>query len=516
MKTQRRLPWIISVLIVLVVVLSCTNPIETELLKIIESKVDEYNESFDCALTISTNGGGTTFPAGTIGVTPGEAADISATPGAGCSFIRWSVESGSAIFADENAANTTVTLESGDAAIRAVFSASLTISAGNGGSVSPTGVLEDVMLGTATSISATPASGYSFINWTPTSGAPSFGDVNADSTTVTLTNGPAAVKANFTSEIYQLTVQSGGGGSVSPAGSLSVAHGVSKSILAVPDTGYHFTGWTVVSGSASIANTGSASTTVTLTAGDAAVQANFAINEYQLTVQNDGNGSTTPSGTLTVDHGSSTSIAAIPDTGFDFMGWSVVSGVASIANTGFANTTVSLISGNAIVKANFERKEYTLTIINSHCTTSPAIGSYRVEYGVPFSISLIGTEQGYSFRKWGTNRPYDVTFGDCEAANTTVTVTADDVTIVPNVAQGLHLIVDAYPNPQESYYFAGTTVTIATYMNISGELVFLRWEVRRGTATIASEYSNTTTAHLEEGDPILGIVEIKAVYGTPY
>ena len=77
--------------------------------------------------------------------------------------------------------------------------------------------------------------------------------------------------------------------------------------------------------------------------------------QYTLTVISGGNGSTTPSGNVTVDHGSAKNISATPATGYQFVNWTVVSGTgATFGNANSANTTVTLTGGDATIQANFE------------------------------------------------------------------------------------------------------------------------------------------------------------------
>ena len=75
----------------------------------------------------------------------------------------------------------------------------LTVTAGTGGTTVPIGA-RVVARGGATAISAIPAFGYFFENWTVTSGAATIGDTNATNTTVTI-SAPATVQANFAAEV---------------------------------------------------------------------------------------------------------------------------------------------------------------------------------------------------------------------------------------------------------------------------------------------------------------------------
>ena len=78
------------------------------------------------------------------------------------------------------------------------------------------------------------------------------------------------------------------------------------------------------------------------------------IYAYSLSVTNDGHGTTSPSGTISVNHGVSTSISATPASGdYSFVNWTVTSGSAFISNPASSSTTISLTSGDAAVQANF-------------------------------------------------------------------------------------------------------------------------------------------------------------------
>lgn len=73
----------------------------------------------------------------------------------------------------------------------------LNVVAGAGGTVVPSGAMV-TSAGVATAISATPATGFTFVNWTVTSGTASFANTTAATSTVTIT-APATVQANFVS-----------------------------------------------------------------------------------------------------------------------------------------------------------------------------------------------------------------------------------------------------------------------------------------------------------------------------
>jgi uncharacterized protein (TIGR02145 family)/uncharacterized repeat protein (TIGR02543 family) len=66
----------------------------------------------------------------------------------------------------------------------------------DGGSTTPDSSQSNIAAGTAVNISATAESGYTFVNWTVTSGSATIADANSAATTVTLNNN-ATIQANF-------------------------------------------------------------------------------------------------------------------------------------------------------------------------------------------------------------------------------------------------------------------------------------------------------------------------------
>lgn len=72
-----------------------------------------------------------------------------------------------------------------------------------------------------------------------------------------------------------LTVSADGNGTTDPSGATTVTAGVAANIEATADPGWVFDGWSVLTGSATFGDSNSATTTVTLSGGDAAIEAQF-------------------------------------------------------------------------------------------------------------------------------------------------------------------------------------------------------------------------------------------------
>jgi hypothetical protein len=239
---------------------------------------------------------------------------------------------------------------------------------------------------------------------------------------------------------YILTITNNVNGSTTPSGAVTVNHGASTTIMATPNVGYHFVNWEKIGGSGDVVfgNISSANTTVTVTSGDATIRANFEISQYTLSVTNDGNGTTEPSGDIMVNHGVSTSITATPNTDCLFINWTKMDGTGTVefGDANSANTTVTVTGGNATIRANFAI-QYTLSIINNGNGNTTPSGAIMVFQGK--SISITATpDEGYQFMNWTkTTGSGTVIFGDANSASTTVIISGGAATIQANFAKQL-------------------------------------------------------------------------------
>ena len=97
----------------------------------------------------------------------------------------------------------------------------------------------------------------------------------------------------------------GTGGTITapPSSPVTVNHGAPTTITAVADAGYTFSGWMVTTGAGAVANAANASTTITLTSGDATVTASFTLNTYTLTYTANAGGTIVGTSPQTVNYG---------------------------------------------------------------------------------------------------------------------------------------------------------------------------------------------------------------------
>ena len=81
-----------------------------------------------------------------------------------------------------------------------------------------------------------------------------------------------------------LTINAGEGGTTNPEGTREYQVEKPISITATPESGYEFTGWTVIGGDVTIENPGSSTTTATLHGSNSTITANFKAGQLPLTI----------------------------------------------------------------------------------------------------------------------------------------------------------------------------------------------------------------------------------------
>ena len=308
-----------------------------------------------CPITVGALG---TVPAGgsaTYSVADSSVINLTANTDACCEFTSWTGP-----VADTGSASTTVTVNA-DVTVIANCTAlgpyTLTTGANppEGGSVSGGGSYD---CGDMASVTATANSGWTFTGW---SGALS-GTTNPASIPM---DGNKTVTANFAQNVFNLTVTSNGCctitvgtlGTVAAGGSqvFPVAQGSIVNLTANTGTCCTFSSWT-----GPVANTGSASTTVTVNAAVTVVANCSTPGPYTLTANANPpeGGSVSGGGSYTC--GQMAEVEATANAGWVFTGWSGALG-------GSTNPTSLLMDGNKTVTANFaeDTTTFTLTISSS-------------------------------------------------------------------------------------------------------------------------------------------------------
>ena len=215
----------------------------------------------------------------------------------------------------------------------------ITATAGSNGSISPSGAVK-VNDGDSKAFTITPSSGYE-VNAVTVNGS-SVGAV----TSYTFTN----VKSNQTISVtfkaitvtqYTITSSAGANGIISPSGSTTVSDGGSKTYTMTPSSGYEVNAVTV-NGSSVGAVT---SYTFTNVKSNQTISVTFkaiTVTQYTITSSAGSNGSISPSGSTTVNSGSSKTYTFTPSSGYVVATVTVDGSSVSVANSyTFTNVTAN-------------------------------------------------------------------------------------------------------------------------------------------------------------------------------
>ncbi len=240
----------------------------------------------------------------------------------------------------------------------------LTVNSGGNGTVTGS-QSKGIKMSTAYAITATPSSGYRFVNWTVTSGTASFASSTSASTTVTVTgDASATIQANFEAlPDGELDIVAGSNGQVKKEsgswGTSASYTGINTAqdlnIYAQANTGYHFVNWTK-EGDGSI-KTNAANGVYSLTArGFATVTANFAENTHNVTVYYKCGSTTIKTETTTSNVGevNTKNVSAPAISGYTFSNWTVGTGVTATTSTSSSPVSIKTkSSGTYSLTANY-------------------------------------------------------------------------------------------------------------------------------------------------------------------
>ena len=202
-------------------------------------------------------------------------------------------------------------------------------------------------------------------------------------------------KAAPTEHTVTVTTEGGGTASASPA---KAAAGTEITLTAMPNEGYHFKEWQVISGNVTIKDN-----KFTMPDSDVEVKAVFekdapAPTEFIVTVTSGGNGTASVSPAKAAA-GTEITLTATPNTGYHFKEWQVISGNVTIKDDKFL-----MPDSNVEVKAIFEEDappaptEHTVTVTSSGNGTASASPAKAVA-GAEITLSAT-PDKGYHLKEW--------------------------------------------------------------------------------------------------------------------
>ena len=259
--------------------------------------------------------------------------------------------------------------------------------------------------------------GYTFIGW--------YDGTTQISTSETYTYNATEAKtitARFEENTYSVTISAGSGGTVSPSGSKTIGQVTKTTVTATPNANYEFVNWTATGGVV-VANTSSASTTITATAAGT-LKANFrSTATYALTVKVGEGIASVAGSTDPITLGNKYDIKATPETGYTFSTWTANPAAnATFESKTSAETKVTVRNGSVTITASAIEDLFAIAVKSSDenkGTVTPTTG----DAGITTNISITATPNaGYQFDKWIATG--GATIADATSATTTVTATS--------------------------------------------------------------------------------------------
>ena len=261
--------------------------------------------------------------------------------------------------------------------IRAIFEIddpTIVAAAGSNGTINPSGTVYVSYDGSQT-FTFTPAPGYHIA------------DVRVDGNTVGTQNSYTfshvindhTISVTFAPNQYTITASAGSGGLVNPSGAIKVNQGTNQTFTITAGAGYHIAG-VLVDG---IPVGAVASYTFTNVVADHTLQANFAINQYTITVTSP-HGSPTPSALVNEGSDFTASVTSTEgDTQHRWVctGYSVDSGPV---NPGTNHTFVNLHANHTITFS--WQEQYYINIVSQYATTA---GSGWYNSGATVTVSVL-------------------------------------------------------------------------------------------------------------------------------
>ena len=334
-------------------------------------------------ITVSANpsNGGTVTGGGSYN--QGQSCTVSATANNGFTFTNWT-ENGSVV---STQANYTFTV-TGNRNLVANFqgqqqSYTITVSANptNGGTVTGGGSYNQ---GQQCTVSATPATGYTFLRWTENGTQVS---TNANYTfTVT---GNRNLVAQFQQQNYTISVSANPSNGGTVAGGGAYHYGDNCTVIATPANGYTFLRWTENGNQVST----NATYTFTVT-GNRTLVAQFQQQSYTITATANPTNGGTVTGGGTFNYGQSCTLTATPATGYTFVRWTK-NGMQVSTNATYTFT----VTESAAYVAQFSVQSFTVNVSANPTDGGALTGGGTFNYGQNCTVTATANT-GYNFVNW--------------------------------------------------------------------------------------------------------------------
>lgn len=421
--------------------------------------------------------------------------DLNATPWRGHNFSGWTSETNStATLSSTTDTNVTLT-PTGNAKFTANFtqqSYNLNVSTVKGGTVSPTSQ-GPYAFSQQVPVSATPSTGYLFSHWT--GDLASLANALSASTDANMSVKAADVtlQAHFAAKTYAVEINASTGGSATLAAGPYEHFGV-YALTAAPQAGYTFTGWQGDAASLQGVVDSTATSTHLAVSGPAQLTATFSLGNFNLSVTSGTGGSVQGGGTFRADHVAT--ITATPSVGYQFSNWSGDVGALNDASAASTTVSMSALSKNLQLAANFTRKTYQVTAAVNGAGDVNGSQSLSLTHSHFDSASFrANPAAGWHFDRWSWTGPANLP--NVNSAATSFSV-AGSTALTAHFARNSHHLAVAQAtrgdtNGSGSYlYDANVTIKATPHYGYA----FTNWT--GNTAALSNPNAATTIARMPD------------------
>ena len=324
-----------------------------------------------------------------------------------------------------------------------VITYTITASAGDNGTISPSGTIS-IPQGGSQTFTISPDNGYNIQDVLVDNVS------QGDTSSYTFSNvqGNHVISVSFSAQeiTYTITASAGDNGTISPSGTISIPQGGNQTFTISPDNGYNIQDVLVDN----VSQGDTSSYTFSNVQENHAISVSFSAQEitYTITASAGDNGTISPSGTISIPQGGSQTFTISPDNGYNIQ--DVL--VDNVSQGDTSSYTFSNIQENHAISVSFSAQEITYTITASagdNGTISPS-GTISIPQGgsQTFTISpdngyhiqnvLVdnvsqGDASSYTFSNIQENHAISVSF----IAGIEDNVLGTDVLIFPNPANNV-------------------------------------------------------------------------------
>ena len=231
---------------------------------------------------------------------------------------------------------------------------------------------------------------------------------------------------------------------------------------------------------------------------------------YTVTVNNDGHGTTSPSGAQSnVGQVTGLSIEATPAANYEFVNWTITSGSGSFGSATSASTTFKPTSA-ATIQANFRSTATNSLTVVAGANIEAVTGSTApVTLGDSYPITAT-PKTGYTFSTWTAEPAANGTFASATSSSTNVTVKNGSVTVTASATENLSTLTTSnkydagnpgYAIPTKSVNSIGVTTTATINATAAEEgYTFAGWELTNCVRTDGGDETATSIIVKSNGD----------------